>query len=93
MELLICYKNILITNNSLYHAAQVTGDLLDHLTSWDALRAALPVGTVSGAPKVFMHRPSFFSNYTFTVSGCLFSWSWVKILAKSTQAFTSMLMY
>jgi hypothetical protein len=32
---------------------QVTGELLDHLTSWDALRAALPVGTVSGAPKVF----------------------------------------
>lgn len=31
---------------------QVTGDLPDHLTSWDALRAALPVGTVSGAPKV-----------------------------------------
>jgi len=31
---------------------QVTGELLDGLTSWDALRAALPVGTVSGAPKV-----------------------------------------
>jgi len=31
---------------------QVTGELLDNLTSWDALRAALPVGTVSGAPKV-----------------------------------------
>lgn len=31
---------------------QVTGELLDHLTCWDALRAALPVGTVSGAPKV-----------------------------------------
>lgn len=31
---------------------QVTGELLDDLTSWDALRAALPVGTVSGAPKV-----------------------------------------
>ncbi|CAJ2630973.1 unnamed protein product [Trifolium pratense] len=30
----------------------VTGELLDGLTSWDALRAALPVGTVSGAPKV-----------------------------------------
>lgn len=33
---------------------QVTGELLDDLTSWDALRAALPVGTVSGAPKVYM---------------------------------------
>ena len=32
--------------------AQVTGELLDDLTCWDALRAALPVGTVSGAPKV-----------------------------------------
>lgn len=31
---------------------QVTGELLDNLTSWDALRAALPVGTVSGASKV-----------------------------------------
>ncbi|KAL0402893.1 UNVERIFIED_CONTAM: Anthranilate synthase alpha subunit, chloroplastic [Sesamum radiatum] len=31
---------------------KVTGELLDHLTGWDALRAALPVGTVSGAPKV-----------------------------------------
>lgn len=31
---------------------QVTGELLDHLTCWDAMRSALPVGTVSGAPKV-----------------------------------------
>ncbi|KAJ8535424.1 hypothetical protein K7X08_023144 [Anisodus acutangulus] len=31
---------------------QVSGVLLDHLTCWDALRAALPVGTVSGAPKI-----------------------------------------
>ncbi|GJZ44539.1 anthranilate synthase alpha subunit 1, chloroplastic, partial [Tanacetum coccineum] len=30
----------------------VTGELLDDLTCWDALRSALPVGTVSGAPKV-----------------------------------------
>ncbi|KAJ4956995.1 hypothetical protein NE237_013778 [Protea cynaroides] len=33
-------------------SSTVTGELLDGLTSWDALRAALPVGTVSGAPKV-----------------------------------------
>jgi len=26
--------------------------LQEHLSSWDALRSALPVGTVSGAPKV-----------------------------------------
>uniref|UniRef100_A0A161WWF7 anthranilate synthase n=1 Tax=Daucus carota subsp. sativus TaxID=79200 RepID=A0A161WWF7_DAUCS len=32
-------------------SSTVTGELLDHLSSWDALRAALPVGTVSGAPK------------------------------------------
>lgn len=31
---------------------QVTGQLQDDLSCWDALRAALPVGTVSGAPKV-----------------------------------------
>ncbi|KAK1320701.1 hypothetical protein QJS10_CPA03g01886 [Acorus calamus] len=36
----------------LTHVKKVTGELLDHLTCWDALRAALPVGTVSGAPKV-----------------------------------------
>lgn len=33
-------------------SSTVTGDILDNLTSWDVLRAALPVGTVSGAPKV-----------------------------------------
>ncbi|KAJ8458432.1 hypothetical protein OPV22_031358 [Ensete ventricosum] len=33
-------------------SSTVTGELFDHLTCWDALRAALPVGTVSGAPKV-----------------------------------------
>ncbi|KAF3324355.1 anthranilate synthase alpha subunit 1 [Carex littledalei] len=33
-------------------SSTVTGELLDNLTCWDVLRAALPVGTVSGAPKV-----------------------------------------
>ncbi|NNM24492.1 MAG: anthranilate synthase component I [Phycisphaerales bacterium] len=33
-------------------SSTVTGDLRDGLDSWDALRATLPVGTVSGAPKV-----------------------------------------
>nr|AFR69324.1 anthranilate synthase alpha 1 [Oryza sativa] len=33
-------------------SSTVTGELRDDLTCWDALRAALPVGTVSGAPKV-----------------------------------------
>ncbi|KAH0667814.1 hypothetical protein KY285_029020 [Solanum tuberosum] len=31
---------------------QVSGELLDHLTCWDELRAVLPVGTICGAPKV-----------------------------------------
>lgn len=33
-------------------SSTVTGKLQDGLTCWDALRAALPAGTVSGAPKV-----------------------------------------
>ncbi|KAL4430388.1 hypothetical protein ABPG77_002194 [Micractinium sp. CCAP 211/92] len=33
-------------------SSTVTGKLNPGLTSWDALRAALPAGTVSGAPKV-----------------------------------------
>lgn len=33
-------------------SSTVKGMLQEELTSWDALRAALPVGTVSGAPKV-----------------------------------------
>ncbi|KAJ4765906.1 Anthranilate synthase alpha 1 [Rhynchospora pubera] len=33
-------------------SSTITGELLDDLSCWDALRAALPVGTVSGAPKV-----------------------------------------
>lgn len=42
---------------NLYLLLQVTGELRDDLESWDALRAALPVGTVSGAPKVFVTKP------------------------------------
>ena len=33
-------------------SSTVTGTLRDNLTCWDALRAALPVGTISGAPKL-----------------------------------------
>ncbi|CAL5228808.1 g12007 [Coccomyxa viridis] len=33
-------------------SSTVTGRLLPNLDAWDALRAALPAGTVSGAPKV-----------------------------------------
>ncbi|TVU30249.1 hypothetical protein EJB05_21859, partial [Eragrostis curvula] len=36
----------------MHMSSTVTGQLHDRLQSWDALRAALPVGTVSGAPKV-----------------------------------------
>lgn len=44
--------NIERYSHVMHISSTVTGDLPDHLTSWDALRAALPVGTVSGAPKV-----------------------------------------
>nr|AAA74900.1 anthranilate synthase alpha subunit [Ruta graveolens] len=44
--------NIEHYSHVMHISSTVTGELLDHLTSWDALRAALPVGTVSGAPKV-----------------------------------------
>jgi len=33
-------------------SSTVTGTLREELTSWDALRSALPAGTISGAPKV-----------------------------------------
>ncbi len=33
-------------------SSTVTGELREGLDSWDALRAALPVGTISGAPKI-----------------------------------------
>ncbi|KAL7201528.1 hypothetical protein ACSBR1_033266 [Camellia fascicularis] len=44
--------NIERYSHVMHISSTVTGELLDNLTSWDALRAALPVGTVSGAPKV-----------------------------------------
>ena len=40
-------------------SSTVTGRLLPGLDAWDALRAALPAGTVSGAPKV---RQLWFSS-------------------------------
>lgn len=44
-------------------SSTVSGELLDELSSWDALRAALPVGTVSGAPKVrFLNLFLYFSS-------------------------------
>ncbi|CAH8264160.1 unnamed protein product [Arabidopsis lyrata] len=44
--------NIERYSHVMHISSTVKGELLDNLTSWDALRAALPVGTVSGAPKV-----------------------------------------
>ncbi|XP_057536347.1 anthranilate synthase alpha subunit 2, chloroplastic-like [Amaranthus tricolor] len=44
--------NIERYSHVMHISSTVTGDLHDDLTSWDVLRAALPVGTVSGAPKV-----------------------------------------
>ncbi|KAG6535471.1 anthranilate synthase alpha subunit 1, chloroplastic-like [Zingiber officinale] len=44
--------NIERYSHVMHISSTVIGELYDHLTCWDALRAALPVGTVSGAPKV-----------------------------------------
>ncbi|XP_021279322.1 anthranilate synthase alpha subunit 2, chloroplastic-like isoform X1 [Herrania umbratica] len=44
--------NIERYSHVMHISSTVTGELLNGLSSWDALRAALPVGTVSGAPKV-----------------------------------------
>ncbi|KAM7522083.1 hypothetical protein LguiA_011985 [Lonicera macranthoides] len=44
--------NIERYSHVMHISSTVSGELLDGLSSWDALRAALPVGTVSGAPKV-----------------------------------------
>uniref|UniRef100_A0A1D1Z9P8 anthranilate synthase n=1 Tax=Anthurium amnicola TaxID=1678845 RepID=A0A1D1Z9P8_9ARAE len=44
--------NIERYSHVMHISSTVTGELHDHQTGWDALRAALPVGTVSGAPKV-----------------------------------------
>ncbi|EXB58194.1 Anthranilate synthase component I-1 [Morus notabilis] len=44
--------NIERYSHVMHISSTVTGDLRDSLSCWDVLRAALPVGTVSGAPKV-----------------------------------------
>ncbi|GLT31455.1 hypothetical protein SLA2020_061890 [Shorea laevis] len=44
--------NIERYSHVMHISSTVTGELQEDLTSWDVLRAALPVGTVSGAPKV-----------------------------------------
>ncbi|KAG4934893.1 hypothetical protein JHK85_049812 [Glycine max] len=47
-----CAEHVMLVDLGRNDVGKVTGELQEHLTSWDALRAALPVGTVSGAPKV-----------------------------------------
>ncbi|CAF2359155.1 hypothetical protein HID58_039687 [Brassica napus] len=44
--------NIERYSHVMHISSTVTGELQDDLSCWDTLRAALPVGTVSGAPKV-----------------------------------------
>ncbi|ESW35522.1 hypothetical protein PHAVU_001G241700 [Phaseolus vulgaris] len=44
--------NIERYSHVMHISSTVTGELQEHLSSWDVLRSALPVGTVSGAPKV-----------------------------------------
>ncbi|XVF83942.1 hypothetical protein PTKIN_Ptkin16aG0535000 [Pterospermum kingtungense] len=44
--------NIERYSHVMHISSTVTGELQDNISSWDVLRAALPVGTVSGAPKV-----------------------------------------
>nr|XP_027190488.1 anthranilate synthase alpha subunit 1, chloroplastic-like [Cicer arietinum] len=45
-------RNVERYSHVMHISSMVTGELQDHLTCWDSLRAALPVGTVNGAPKV-----------------------------------------
>ena len=52
-----CYDEMRINYTAWIINLQVTGELLDDLTAWDVLRSALPVGTVSGAPKVHFPYP------------------------------------
>ncbi|XP_028944096.2 anthranilate synthase alpha subunit 2, chloroplastic-like isoform X3 [Malus domestica] len=46
------YSHVMHISSTVTISFRVTGELLDDLTSWDVLRTALPVGTVSGALKV-----------------------------------------
>ena len=65
-------------------SSTVTGRLLPELDAWDALRAALPAGTVSGAPKV-RHRYSLSTEwYIFVVLGM----SQVSITKRSSRGST-----
>nr|XP_023923718.1 anthranilate synthase alpha subunit 1, chloroplastic-like [Quercus suber] len=43
--------NIEQYSHAMHKNSTVTGKLLNYLTNWDVLRAALPIGTISRAPK------------------------------------------
>ena len=51
-------------------SSTVTGRLLPELDAWDALRAALPAGTVSGAPKVRHGHSTSTGLYTLWCWAC-----------------------
>ena len=54
-------------------SSTVTGRLAPGLDCWDALRAALPAGTVSGAPKVRMANSCcirLVSSRQYNLCGC-----------------------
>ncbi|XP_047172872.1 anthranilate synthase alpha subunit 1, chloroplastic-like [Vigna umbellata] len=44
--------NIERYSHVMHISSTITGEMQEHLSCWDVLRSALPVGTVSGAPKV-----------------------------------------
>lgn len=70
-------------------SSTVTGRLLPELDAWDALRAALPAGTVSGAPKV-RHDYSLSTEwYSFVVLGMPPSQHHKAFLAQVTHQISS----
>ncbi|KAI3731129.1 hypothetical protein L1987_62312 [Smallanthus sonchifolius] len=68
-----CAEHIMLVDLGRNDVGKVTGELLDHLTCWDALRAALPVGTVSGAPKLQDVGPTVVGSGRFHF---LEKWTW-----------------
>lgn len=56
-------------------SSTVTGKLLPELGVWDVLRAALPAGTVSGAPKVYPFNERHARGELHIVSMLCMEWS------------------
>ncbi|KAJ8748069.1 hypothetical protein K2173_012626 [Erythroxylum novogranatense] len=63
--------NIERYSHVMHISSTITGEMLDNLNSWDVLRAALPVGPVSGAPKLEVTRRG---PYSGGFGGISFSW-------------------